>query len=61
MTRLRELSLFSLEKRSIQEGLVVAYQYLKEAYNKDGKRLFTRTCSDKTEANNFKLKELDLY
>ena len=50
--RLRELGLFSLEK-----ALVVAFQYLKEAYRKDGEGLFIRECSDRMRGNGFKLKE----
>ena len=39
--RLRELGLFSLEKRSLQGDLDVAFQYLKGAYKQEGEWLFT--------------------
>jgi len=55
--RLRELGLFSLEKRKFRRDLTAAFQYLKGAYKKAGEGLFTRTCSDRTMGNGFKLKE----
>ncbi|KFV89624.1 hypothetical protein N327_03599, partial [Fulmarus glacialis] len=55
--RLRELGLFSLGKRRFRENLITAFQYLKGAYKKDGDRLFSRACCDRTRGNGFKLKE----
>jgi len=54
---LRELGLFSLEKRRLQGHLTAAFQYLKRAYRKDGENLFTKACCDRTRGNGLKLKE----
>jgi len=54
---LRELGLFSLEKRRLWGDLIVVFQYLKGAYKKDGDRLFSIACCKKTRDNGFKLKK----
>lgn len=54
--RLRELDLFNLEKR-LQGDLTATFQYLKGAHKKNGKRLFTRACKDRTRGSGFKLEE----
>jgi len=53
--RLRELALFSLQKRRLQGDLMVGFQHIKGVYKKD--RFFARTCSKRTRGNSFKLKE----
>jgi len=53
--RLRELGLFSLEKRRLQGDLIAAFQYLKRAYRKDGENVFSRAHFSRS--NGFKLRE----
>ena len=55
--RLRELGLFILEKRRLWGNLIVAFQYLKGDYRKDGDRYFRGACCNRTRVNGFKLKE----
>ena len=49
--RLRELRLFSLEKRRLQGDPRAAFQYLKGDCKKEGDRLFSRVFCDTTRRN----------
>ena len=55
--RLRELGLFSSEKRRLQEDLIAAFQYLKGAYKQEEDLLFTQSDSDRTRGDGFQLKK----
>ena len=51
--RLRELGLFSMEKRMVWGDLIAAFQYLKGAYKQEGSQLFTRVDNSRTKGKWF--------
>jgi len=55
--KLGELGLFSLEKRRFRGELIAAFQYLEGAYKKDGDKLTSSACCNRTKCNGFKQKE----
>ncbi|TRZ24149.1 hypothetical protein HGM15179_002955 [Zosterops borbonicus] len=55
--RLRDLDLFNQTKRRLQDNLIVAFQYLKGGYEKDGEGLSTKACRDRTRGKGFKQRQ----
>jgi len=53
--RLREIWLFSLDKRRLWGDLIMAFQYIKGFYKKD-RETFYQVFSDRIRGNSFKLK-----
>ena len=51
--RLRKLWLLSPENKRLQGDLIAAFQYLKGGYKREGNRLFSRICGDRTRGNGF--------
>ncbi len=54
--RLRELGLFSLEKRRLRGDLIATFQYLKRAYKQEGSQLFERVDNSRTRRNSYNLR-----
>ena len=51
------MELFSQEKRRLLGDLIAVFKYLPRGCKKEGDRLFSSVCCDRTRGNSFKVKE----
>jgi len=51
---LRDLGLFSLQKRKMRWDLISAFKYLKGGNQVDGTKFFSATCSNRPRSNGYK-------